>query len=590
MDSYKISEILPVAAQNELTGFDPLTQKLLHNRGIATRQAAEKFLNPDYERDCYDPFLILNMDRAVERILRAIDGSEKIVVYGDYDCDGIPGSVILHDFFKKIGYKNFSNYIPHRHKEGYGLNTDAVDEFAKSSTALLITVDCGITDVEEVKHAQSLGIDVIITDHHLPARRSPRPAEAIGEARVGASGPQETLPPAYAILNSKQKGDTYPDKMLCGAGVAFKLVQGLIKKKGKEWGIKDGWEKWLLDMAGLATIADLVPLQNENRTLAYYGLKVLRKSPRVGLQKLLRKMNVNQRELTEGDVAFMIAPRINAASRMDIPHEAFRLLSTDDENVADELSDHLHNLNDERKGLVASMVREAKTHMEAREMREVIVIGNPKWRPGVLGLLASRLVEDYRRPAFVWGRGEEIELKGSCRSDGTVNMVEMMNGVSEGLFLNVGGHEFSGGFSVSREKVHLLEDELVLVYQKIRLAETSIPKILIDCALSLDEINSETYRKIEKLAPFGIGNPKPTFLFNNVEIEEVKNFGKEKNHLELIFKNSRGEKVSAIGFFTSANDFKKEIIAGTTTNLIATFEKSFFRNRAELRLRIVDIL
>ena len=590
MDSYKISEILPVAAQNELTGFDPLTQKLLHNRGIATRQAAEKFLNPDYERDCYDPFLILNMDRAVERILRAIDGSEKIVVYGDYDCDGIPGSVILHDFFKKIGYKNFSNYIPHRHKEGYGLNTDAVDEFAKSSTALLITVDCGITDVEEVKHAQSLGIDVIITDHHLPARRSPRPAEAIGEARVGASGPQETLPPAYAILNSKQKGDTYPDKMLCGAGVAFKLVQGLIKKKGKEWGIKDGWEKWLLDMAGLATIADLVPLQNENRTLAYYGLKVLRKSPRVGLQKLLRKMNVNQRELTEGDVAFMIAPRINAASRMDIPHEAFRLLSTEDENVADELSDHLHNLNDERKGLVASMVREAKTHMEAREMREVIVIGNPKWRPGVLGLLASRLVEDYRRPAFVWGRGEEIELKGSCRSDGTVNMVEMMNGVSEGLFLNVGGHEFSGGFSVSREKVHLLEDELVLVYQKIRLAETSIPKILIDCALSLDEINSETYRKIEKLAPFGIGNPKPTFLFNNVEIEEVKNFGKEKNHLELIFKNSRGEKVSAIGFFTSANDFKKEIIAGTTTNLIATFEKSFFRNRAELRLRIVDIL
>ena len=434
MDSYKISEILPVAAQNELTGFDPLTKKLLHGRGIATRQAAEKFLNPDYERDCYDPFLILNMDRAVERILRAIDGSEKIVVYGDYDCDGIPGSVILHDFFKKIGYKNFSNYIPHRHKEGYGLNTDAVDEFAKSSTALLITVDCGITDVEEVKHAQSLGIDVIITDHHLPARRSPRPAEAIGEARVGASGPQETLPPAYAILNSKQKGDTYPDKMLCGAGVAFKLVQGLIKKKGKEWGIKDGWEKWLLDMAGLATIADLVPLQNENRTLAYYGLKVLRKSPRVGLQKLLRKMNVNQRELTEGDVAFMIAPRINAASRMDIPHEAFRLLSTDDENVADELSDHLHNLNDERKGLVASMVREAKTHMEAREMREVIVIGNPKWRPGVLGLLASRLVEDYRRPAFVWGRGEEIELKGSCRSDGTVNMVEMMNGVSEGLF------------------------------------------------------------------------------------------------------------------------------------------------------------
>ena len=221
---------------DELSAYHPLTQTLLKNRGITTSGEAEKFLHPDYERDIHDPFLILNMEKAVERILRAIDVEEKIVVYGDYDCDGIPGSVILHDFFKKIGYKNFENYIPHRHDEGYGLNTDAVDEFAKNGTGLLITVDCGITDVKEVAHANSFGIDVIVTDHHLP---------------------QEIIPSAYAILNSKQKGDTYPDNMLCGAGLAWKLVQALLKKRGKEWSVGEGWEKWLLDMAGLSNIPDM---------------------------------------------------------------------------------------------------------------------------------------------------------------------------------------------------------------------------------------------------------------------------------------------------------------------------------------------
>ena len=340
--------------------YHPLTQTLLKNRGITTYEEAEKFLHPNYERDIHDPFLILNMEKAVERILRAIDTEEKIVVYGDYDCDGIPGSVILHDFFKKIGYKDFENYIPHRHDEGYGLNTDAVDEFAKNGTTLLITVDCGITDVKEVLHANSFGIDVIITDHHLP---------------------QEIIPSAYTILNSKQKGDTYPDNMLCGAGLAWKLVSALVKKRGKEWNIGEGWEKWLLDMAGLSTIADMVPLRNENRVLAHYGLKVLRKSPRPGLMKLLRKLRVDQRYLTEEDVGFTIAPRVNAASRMGIPFDAFRLLSTTDETEADVLSDHLNEMNETRKGVVAVMIKEAKKKITSREMREVIVVGNPAWKP-----------------------------------------------------------------------------------------------------------------------------------------------------------------------------------------------------------------
>jgi single-stranded-DNA-specific exonuclease len=336
MSKYSTADTPLEDIKENLKVYSELTQTLLFNRNITSEEEAEIFLNPDYERDIYDPFLIMGMERAVERILSAIENEEKIVIYGDYDCDGIPGSVVLHDFFKKIGYKDFENYIPHRHEEGYGFHAHAVEEFAKEGVGLVITVDCGITDVDAVKRADELGIDVIITDHHLP---------------------QETLPPAFVILNSKQKEDTYPDDMLCGAGVAWKLVQALLARGRKEkiFDVSDGWEKWLLDMAGLSTIADMVPLLKENRALAHFGLKVLRKSPRPGLQKLLRKAKVAQVHLTEDDVGFMIAPRINAASRMDVPMEAFRLLSTDDEIVAGELSEHLHNINNERKLSVAVM-------------------------------------------------------------------------------------------------------------------------------------------------------------------------------------------------------------------------------------------
>lgn len=560
---------MPDDVVEELKEYSSFAQILLNNRGIKTKEEAKKFLNPDYETGVYDPFLILNMDKAVDRIIKAINAKEKVIIYGDYDCDGIPGSVVMHDFFKRIGYKNFSNYIPHRHKEGYGLHNPAIEKFAKDGVSLIITVDLAIANVDEVAFAESLGINVIVTDHHLP---------------------QEKIPEAYAVINSKQADDTYPDNMLCGAGVAFKLVQALLKKKGKEWGVPEGWEKWLLDMAGLSTIADMVPLVNENRVLAYYGLKVMRKSPRVGFQKLLRKMRVEQSSLTEDDVAFMIAPRINAASRMDIPIEAFRLLSTTDETLADELSDHLHNLNDTRKGLVSGMIKEARKHVEERGVKDVIVIGNTNWKPGVIGLIAGKLVEEYGRPAFVWGREDSEHIKGSCRSDGTVNLVGLMVAVGEDFFLNIGGHESSGGFSVSYEKIHFLEEELLKAHKKIKKI-TALPSgEMIDCVLTIDDVTADNYKTIEKLAPYGVGNPKPAFLFSNVAIKEVSMFGKEKNHLKLIFENSKGAKIPAIGFFMDAKDYKVPVEAGATINLIATVELSLFMRRPEIRLRIIDIV
>ncbi len=554
--------------KNELAEYPALAQTLLKNRGIVTREAAEKFLNPSYERDIYNPFLILGMERAVERILRAIDAEEKIIIFGDYDCDGIPGSVVMHDFFKKIGYTNFQNYIPHRNNEGYGLNIPAVEKFAEDGATLMITVDCGITDVAEVARAKELGIETIITDHHLP---------------------QEILPPAYTILNSKQASDTYPDNMLCGAGVAWKLVSALLSRRGETWGVPVGWEKWLLDMAGLSTIADMVPLQNENRALAYFGLKVLRKSRRLGLKKLFAKMDMNQANIVEDDVGFMIGPRINAASRMGTPMDAFRLLASTDEKEAEELAEHLAHLNDTRKGLVASMVKDAKKHIDTRilsdELRDIIVIGNPSWKPGLAGLVASNIVETYSRTTFVWGRTDDGRIKGSCRSDGTVNVVELMTTVRAGVFVDVGGHAQSGGFSVSFDSVHTLEDELVSVYQKIR-REKREQEQVIDATFALPEVNFATWKIIEQFAPFGVGNPKPVFLFENVRISEVRRFGKEQAHLELGFENSR---VKAISFFAEEEKYK-EVREGEIIDLVATMELNTFRGKRELRLRIVNII
>jgi len=553
------------AKTEELSSFSPLVQKLLSVRGIVGRDDAERFLNPNWERDIYDPFGILNMDKAVSRVLRAVKDNEKIVLYTDYDCDGIPAGVILHDFFKKIGHTNFENYIPHRHNEGYGVNISAVEKIAENGATLIITADLGITDIDAVARAGELGVDVIVTDHHLPQ--------------------EGKLPPAFTILNSKQTDDTYQDKMLCGAGVAFKLVQALLQK-GEFNDIPAGWEKWLLDMAGLSTVADMVPLKNENRALAYFGLKVLRKSRRKGLQMLLRKNRINQEHLTEDDIGFMIAPRLNAAGRMDHPLRAFELLSTDDDALAEELSDHLNHLNDQRKAIVAAITKDAKRRLREREAGEVLVVGNPEWEPGILGLAANALVEEFSRPAFVWGRGGDGIIKGSCRSDGTVSLVELMQNAPVGTFLGFGGHAASGGWSVSLENIHTLETILSETYRGMEKKGVG-EELFVDVELSFDDVNWKTYGDIEKFAPFGMENPKPVFLFRAAQVFAVKKFGKVGEHLELQFRNSSGGKIPAIAFFASEKLFGAKV--GETVNLAATFEKSMFRNYPELRLRIVDI-
>jgi single-stranded-DNA-specific exonuclease len=601
MKKFVVRQSIPPEIEENFRAFDPLVRQLLFVRGISDMEEAQKFLNPNYDTHLHDPYLLKDMDKAVKRILGAVEGNEKIAIYSDYDADGIPGAVILSDFFKKIGYENFINYIPLRNEEGFGLNHDAVDSLAGEGVNLLITVDCGISDVEQVETAEKHSIDVIITDHHIPGKK---------------------LPKAFAIINPKQKGCKYPEKMLCGAGVAFKLVQALLLKiensKLKIASISPkGWEKWMLDMVGLATLSDMVPLLGENRILAYYGMKVLQKSPRVGLVRLFNILNIDKSTASEDDIVFMITPRINAASRMGIPLDAFKLLSTTDEVEAGMLAEHLNKKNDERKGLVANMVKEIKKKISERysdeakpsdgsvarsaeggyrEMHNVIVMGNPEWKPSLLGLVANSFSDEHNRPVFLWGRegsnGSAI-IKGSCRSGGGIDIVKLMEKAKD-VFLEYGGHKGAGGFSVMQDNIHTLEEKLNEAFLDLNHKNEEVEEILVDKKLSLSDVNWNTYSAVEKFGPFGFENPKPTFLFENIKIEGLKLFGKEKNHLELKFSAqggpaSGGKGVTAMAFFMTPDKFEVPVEEGSSINLVATLEKSNFRNFPELRLRIVDI-
>jgi single-stranded-DNA-specific exonuclease len=568
-----IARTLPDVAEHELLAYTPLSRKLLLTRNITTAEDAALFLYPNWERDTHDPFQMKDMQKVVDRLFQAIKEKEMIAIWSDYDMDGIPGAVVLYDFFKMLGYENVVHYTPHRNKEGFGLNMQGVDELHLQGVTLMITIDCGITDVECVAYARTKKIDVIITDHHLP---------------------QDVLPEAYAILNPKQKDCSYQEKMLCGAGVVFKLVQALVAhlsntKEMKLHSPKTGWEKWLLDMVGMATVADMVPLLGENRIFAYFGLMVLRKSRRPGLHALLKKARADQRTLTEDDVAFTIAPRINAASRMGHAKDAFKLLSSNETIEAMKLADALDKINNERKTLVAVMKREVKRRIEKNGGPEpVIVLGNPEWKPSLLGLVASSLMEDYGRPIFLWGREGGSDIKGSCRSDGTCNVFDLMSSVS-GHFTDFGGHAYSGGFSLAHEQVHTLGNALSEAYMKIVEGETRQKKFY-DEVCTIHSVTWDMYREVVKFAPFGQGNPKPVFLFRNEVLRGMRTFGKGGEHLELSFERGDASTVKAISFFTNMDSLSPKVKMNTPITFVAHLEVSNFLGRSELRLRLLEIL
>lgn len=567
--AYTVLPPMSDAVRAALAAYEPVLAQLLANRGITDSETAKTFLNPDFDRHLHDPFLLTDMDKAVERVLRAIKDNEHIVVYSDYDCDGIPGGVMLHDFFTAIGHTNFENYIPHRHEEGYGFNPDTVPRFKENGASLIITVDVGITDHAAALHAQEMGIDVIVTDHHEPA---------------------ETLPAAYAVINPK-RDDAYPFNGICGTAVAFKLMQAVLVR-GRERGLitlKDGMEKWLLDLVGLATVADMMPLRDESRVLAWYGLIVLRKSQRPGLQQLLRKAGGSQRHLTEDDIGFTIAPRINAASRMDNPEDAFHMLRTRDEGEAGGYALHLEKLNNERKGVVAAMTRAARQRLSTLDaVPAVIVMGDPEWRPSLTGLVASALAEECKRPAFIWGRDGKGIIKGSARSGGSTSVVRLME-AAHAAFLTHGGHHASGGFSVSHERIHALSDALIAAFATVGETSTADAAYIVDMVLAPQDITHALVRTLVQLAPFGPENKKPLFALPDIVPERVAIFGKQQNHTKLSLETGIG-RIDALSFFKLPDDFSVVPEAGKPVTLLVHVEKSFFMGKEEVRLRIVDIV
>lgn len=565
MRVYRPAAPISEPAATALAAFNPLTRTLLWNRGITDAAAATSFLEPNYDLDRHDPFQLAGMEAAVTRVLAAIAAQERIVVYADYDCDGIPGAVVLADFFRMVGHAAVTYYIPHRHYEGFGLSAAAVEKIADQGADLIITVDCGTSDVAAVSTAGERGIDVIVTDHHEPAA--------------------ETAP-ALAVVNPKI-GDTYPFKDLCGAGVAFKLVEALIARG--DFDLTPGTEKWLLDMVGVATVSDMVPLVGENRVLARYGLHVLRKSRRPGLQHLFKATRTSQRHLTEDDIGFTLGPRINAASRMDTPDDAFNMLAAQDEAEAGSYVTHLEHLNNERKGLVASMTKELKKRIgDMVELPDVLVLGSTDWRPSLVGLAANSLSETYRRPAFIWGRDGNGAIKGSCRSDGVTSVVTLMNAVPE-LFHEHGGHHMSGGFTVRDEQIYSFPEALNGAYKALGTTAAVEEEVVIDATLTFDEVNATLTNTLATLAPYGMGNPKPLFSFADVVPARVEQFGKTKEHLKLTFEQN-GRRTEALAFFSTPEAYRTLPEAGKSITLLAHVEQSFFMGRLQTRLRIVDIV
>ncbi len=546
------------AALHNCLGISPVVADILAQRGFSQPEEAIEFLRPTL-LNLHSPFCFHDMLRASERLSLALKHKERVLVYGDYDVDGVTGTALLYKVLSNLGVKAVS-YIPNRQDEGYGLNLEAIERAAKAGVSVLITVDCGITAVAEVALARTLNIDVIITDHHDPT---------------------EILPDAFALLNPKVKDSGYPFRDLAGVGVAFKLAQALLQSFGNsEVGIHSELE--LLDLVALGTIADIVPLVGENRIFVHYGLLQMEKTLHTGLEALLEECGLRGKPLKAGQIGFIVAPRINAAGRMDSARAGLELLLTEDLERAGELARLLTRENQARQKTEKEILAEAISLVEQKPLPKVIVLSSNHWHHGVIGIVASRLAERYYRPVFmIVEEGEEA--KGSARGISGYPVLEQLTTQAH-LLTKFGGHRAAAGFSIRTENIE--QFRAGLNKEATAFAETLFQEELkIDRLVSLDAVTGDLLHELGQMAPFGFGNPGPILACLGVPVYSISAIGKERSHLKFRF-GSQGEKE---GIAFRLGERINELNCEKTLDVAFSLDWSFFRGRETVQLIIKDI-
>ena len=540
-------------------GIDPLLSSLLVQRGITTFDQAKRFFRPSLE-ELHDPFLMQDMDLAVKRIQQAIEAQENILVYGDYDVDGTTSVALLSSYLKTY-YPNIATYIPDRYDEGYGVSYKGIDFAQDNDITLIIALDCGIKAIEKVAYASKKGIDFIICDHHRPGAK---------------------LPKAVAVLDPKRDDCSYPYKELCGCGVGFKLIQALGSERGQT--IED--LLLYLDLVATAIGADIVPVTGENRVLAYYGLQVINSNPRVGYQAILKQ--VNKSTLTITDVVFIIAPRINAAGRMKHGNHAVRLLVESDLEKAAQWASEIELFNADRKDADKQITKEALAQIikASEQENNTTVVYKEHWHKGVIGIVASRLIETYYRPTLVFTKSGDM-LAASARSVKGFDVYNALEGCAQ-YIEQFGGHKYAAGLTLLEKDYPDFKAQFEKVVSKTIDPKLLNPEINIDAQLDLVAITPKFHRILKQFAPFGPGNRQPVFMTENLKDTGYgKCVGADKTHLLLTVKQVNSKAIVGIGF--GLGDKKDTACSDTSFKAVYCIDENLWQGKVSLQLRIKDI-
>ncbi len=536
---------------------------LLVQRGITSYEEAKAYFRPSLD-DLHDPFLMKDMNRAIDRITTAIDSHERILIYGDYDVDGTTSVALLYSFFSEF-YDNLGYYIPDRYSEGYGISCKGIDFARENNYSLVIALDCGIKAVEEIKYANGKGVDFVVCDHHLPG---------------------EKLPDAVAILDPKQPGDEYPYKELSGCGVGFKLMQAYAR-------INDiPFEQLIpyLDLVAVSTASDIVPITGENRILVYHGLEQLNKHPRTGLRSIMLSAGLESKEVTVEDIVFRIGPRINAAGRMESGSRAVDLLVSDNRRAAEGISDQINIFNRDRREVDQKITQEALAMISddpAMVNRKTTVVFDEKWHKGVVGIVASRLIETYYRPTIVLTESNGF-LTGSARSVQGFDLYQALEACGD-LLETFGGHMYAAGLTLRREKLEDFSERFEKIVEKNITEEQMIPTVVIDEELALDEITEKFVNILKQMTPFGPGNLAPVFISRGVrDTGNGRVVGNNGGHLKLeLVQGDHGRAFPAIAF--NMADKYDLVSGGQSFDVCYTLEENEFRGRKTLQLNVKDI-